>query len=412
MMERKNMKKVKNILLGLMMVALFASCTREIPQPVGNFKIQIALPSNFSPSVKYANKEVILTSSTNEYKIMTDANGVAQIPAIIPDEYNITTSWEMTGAIYKTLIAEPELVEDKATILLSGTLNNQKIYNSNDINIALEKLVLKKLLISKVYYTGTKDNANKNYTTDAYIEIFNTSDEVVYIDGMYLALTESVSTPAYPAKDNPDYIYTRQICKFPGEGNTYPVEPGESIVVATRSARDHTASASTSVDLSSADFEVKETDGTGNPDVKALPVVSSSLSIKFFNMLSGGGNGVFIFETDEDIFSWPEFYAPGKTSGERFRRVPVSVVLDGVECLKNSAGTGPDVNLKRLPDIVDAGYSFVNATSGYTHESIERKVNRVIDGRVTLKDSNNSIQDFVISTDPTPKKYDKPELNN
>jgi len=406
------MKKLKKILFSLTVIFLFLSCTREIPQPIGNVKILVAMPSNFSANVKYANREIVLASSSSTYTITTNANGVADVPSIIPDEYSITTSWEMTGAMYKTLISVAEPIEDKATIMLTGSINNQQIFNASDINLALDKMILKSLLISKIYYTGTKDNANKNYTTDAYVEIFNTSDKRVYIDGMYLALAESMSPAAYLAKDNPDYIYTRQICKFPGNGTTYPVEPGASIVIATRGARDHTLSASTSIDLSKADFEVKDIDGTGNPDVKSLPVVSSSTTLKFLNMLTGGGNAIFLFETSEDIFSWPELYAPGKTSGERFRKVPVSTVLDGVECLKNSVSTGPDINLKRLQSVVDAGFTFVNATSGYTHESLERKVNKVVAGRVTLKDSNNSIQDFVISLDPTPKKYDKPELTN
>ena len=91
-------------------------------------------------------------------------------------------------------------------------------------------------------------------------------------------------------------------------------------------------------------------------------------------MITGAPNAVFIFETDEDIMQWPEYFAPGRTSGERFRRVPISTVLDGVECLKNNAGTGP--------------------------------------GRIVLKDSNNSTQDFVIVSGPVPRNYDNPLLLN
>ncbi|MDP3437369.1 MAG: DUF4876 domain-containing protein, partial [Bacteroidales bacterium] len=151
---------------------------------------------------------------------------------------------------------------------------------------------------------------------------------------------------------------------------------------------------------------------TGNPDVKALVVLSSSTSIKFLNLITGAPNAIFLFETEEDIMQWPEFFAPGKTAGERFRRVPVETVLDGIECLKNNASTGPDVNLKRFQDIVDAGFAFINATSGYTNESLERKVSAVIDGRVVLKDTNNSIEDFVIIKGPVPRNYNNPQLLN
>src|SRR3989339_1795340 len=406
------MKRLISTSLTLLMVLLLISCTREEPVQVQNFRITFQLPSNFKPAVKYSEKEVIFTSPYATYKFVTDQNGVLTIPEIIPDEYTINTSWEISGADYKKLIDSQELVEDKATILMKATLTNYPLFTQKDIQMALDKLIMRTLLISKVYFSGTKDNSNRNYTVDSYVEIFNNSDERVYLDGKYLALAESVTPAAYLAKDHPNHIYTRQICKFPGVGTTYPIEPGKSIVIAARNARDHRSSASTSVDLSDADFEVKDTDGTANPDVKALPVLSSSTSIKFLNPITGAPNAVFLFETYEDIMQWPEFFAPGKTSGERFRRVPIETVLDGVECLKNNASTGPDVNLKRFQDIVDAGFAFINATSGYTNESLERKVSAVIDGRVVLKDTNNSTEDFVIIKGPVPRNYDNPQLLN
>jgi hypothetical protein len=404
--------KIIQILNSVILSIILISCTREEPLPIHSVNIRVNLPANFRTDVKFANKEVVLTSASNVYRFTTNAQGEVIVNDLIPDVYNIIAQWEMTGVEYKQLIANPEPLEDKATVLLNVALNNFKIFSDVNLTLNLEAVILKSLLISKIYYTGTKDNANKNYSTDNYIEIFNNSEETVFLDGKYLALTESMSPAAYPAKDNPDFIYARQICQFPGDGNDYPVLPSTSIVIATRSARDHRLSASTSVDLSNADFEVKDADGSGNPIIKALPIISNSIpALKVLNMLSGGGNGVFIFETNEDIFSWPEVYAPGKTSGERFRKVPVGVVLDGVECLKNNVGTGPDINLKRLPFVIDAGYTFVNTTSGYTHESLERKV-IIRNGVLKLVDSNNSIEDFVIVLDPTPKKYDKPELNN
>ncbi len=404
------MKRI--LILSILIISLVSiSCTREEPQFVKNMRVELVLPSVFKPEVKYANQEIVFTSSVTTYRFTTNSMGVVEIPEIIPDEYTINTSWELTGKQYKELISGEELIEDKAKVLVSSTLTNVPVFSAEDIRMELERVVLKSLLISKVYYSGTKDNSNRNYTADSFIEIYNNSDEVVYVDGKYLAVAESMSpVPAYPAKDNPGYIYARQICKFPGNGTDFPILPGESIVIAARSARDHRASASTSVDLSNADFEVKDSDGIGNPDVKALPMHSSSTALKFLNLLSGGSNSIFIFETDENVLDWPEYYAPGKSSGERFRRVPVETVIDGVEALKNSAGTGPDITLKRLHDIVDAGFTTITATSGYVNESLERKVSRIEDGRYILQDTNNSIEDFVIINGPTPRKYDHPQL--
>ncbi len=403
---------MKTIIIAIIACVSLFSCSREEPVQVKDMIVEFKLPDNFTLGVKYSNKEVVFTSPYNIYKFTTDENGVIRIPEIIPDEYTINTTWEMSGAQYNELINDNQIVEDKAKVLLKATQANYPVFSNKSIKIDLEKIIMRSLLISKVYFSGTKDDSNRNYRTDSFVEIFNNSDEVVYLDGKYLALTESMSPAAYLAKDNPDYIYTRQICRFPGEGNEYPLEPGKSIVIATRSARDHTTSASNSVDLSDAEFEVKEIDGTGNPEIKALPVISSSAPIKYLNLLSNGSNAVFIFETEENILDWPEFFAPGKTSGERFRRVPVNTVLDGVESLMNNASTGPDVNLKRFPNIIDAGFGYINSISGYTNEVLERKVSGMDGDRLVLQDTNNSTDDFVTTTGSTPKKYDHLQLLN
>jgi hypothetical protein len=276
--------------------------------------------------------------------------------------------------------------------------------------IDLSAAIVKGLMISKIYYAGTKDQMDRNYGTDAYIEIFNNSDEPVCIDGKYLGLAESVSPAAYPASENPDSIYMRQICRFPGNGSEYPIQPGGSIVIAAKSARNHQESALNTVDLSHADFEVKVIEGSGNPDVPMLPIISNSTKIQTLNLLTGGPNAVVLFETDEDVLSWPEVYQRGKTSGELFRRIHKSVVIDGVECLKKPAQTDPDVNTKRLQAEIDAGYITITAVNGNNHESVDRKVSRFENGRYYLTDTNNTSADFVVCTDPTPQKYDKEGL--
>jgi hypothetical protein len=397
------------------MILIFASifgCSREEPEFIKNLQVQISLPAAFKPDVIYGNKRVVFTSSFTTYEFETLPDGSLVIQEIIPDVYTINTSWEITGQQYKEMLQVPVSIEDNARVLINTTINNLAVFTSNNIQLVLESHILRDLIISKVYYSGTKDNLNKNYVVDQFVEIFNNSENIVYVDGKYLALAESVSPAAYLASDNPDYIYTRQIVRFPGNGNDYPVLPGESIVISARDARNHLINATKSVDLSDADFEVKDSDGLGNPAIKSLPMYSSSTALKFFNLIAGGPNAIFLFETDEDVLEWPEFYRPGMSAGERFRRVPAVTVIDGVEALKNDAGTGPNISLKRLQNFIDAGYSYINATGGYINQSIERKVSHIVDGRIVLKDTNNSIQDFVVINGPTPRKYDHQELHN
>ena len=396
---------MKRILFATLILAAL-SCTREAPRPTEAFLLEFRMPEGCKSSAQYRNQRVFINGDVS-YEFETDVAGMVTVDELIPGIYDIITNWEMSGKDYKALLNDPEGIDDKARVIVGVSLMNQRIFQAQDMVIDLSAAVVKGLMISKVYYSGTKDQMDRNYATDSYIEIFNNSDEVVFIDGKYLGLAESVSPAAYPANENPDSIYMRQICKFPGTGADYPLQPGGSIVVAARSARNHQESALNTVDLSHADFEVKVMEGSGNPDVPMLPIISNSTKIQTLNLLSGGPNAVVLFETDEDVLSWPEVYQRGKTSGEMFRRIHKSVVIDGVECLKKPAQTDPDVNTKRLQQEIDAGYITITAINGNNHESVDRKVSRYENGRYYLTDTNNSSADFVVCTDPTPRKYDK-----
>ena len=358
------MKRTLHTTLLLALVLLPLSCRREPPVGTEAFRLEFPLPEDCLPDAFYAGRKVTLRGPL-EYTFETDARGGVNVESVIPGIYDIVTGIELSGAEYKALLRVPVALEDNAQVHIGASRMNCRIFEAADLRIPLSASVLKSLLIAKIYYSGTRDNMDRTYTTDSYVEIFNNSDEVQYMDGKYLGLAESVSPAAYPAKDNPDSIYLRQVCRFPGKGTDYPVAPGGSVVIAARSARDHRTSAATSVDLSGADF---------------------------------------------DVLAWPEVYQRGKTSGEMFRRMHRKFVTDGVECLRKPAQTAPDVNTKRLQGDIDAGYIVITAVNGYNHESVERKVARFEGGRYYLTDTNNSSADFVVCTDPTPRKYDKEGL--
>lgn len=397
-------------ILCIAMIGLALSCNREAPRPTDAFLLAFKMPEECLSSARYKDQTVLL-KGTLSYEFRTDAAGMVNVDAIVPGIYDIITNWEMSGAQYKALLKDPEGIEDKARVIVGISLMNQRIFRAEDMEIALSAAIVKGLMISKVYYSGTKDLMDRNYGTDAYIEIFNNSDEAVCLDGKYLALAESVSPAAYPANENPDSIYLRQVCRFPGGGSDYPVQPGGSVVIAAKSARNHLESALNTVDLSGADFEVKTMEGSGNPDVTMLPIVNNSTKLQYLNLLTGGPNAVILFEVDQELYdSWPEVYQRGKTSGELFKRIHKSVVIDGVECLKKPAQTDPDVGTKRLQQDIDAGYITITAVNGNNHESVERKVSRYENGRYYLTDTNNSSADFVVCTDPTPQQYDKEGL--
>ena len=125
------------------------------------------------------------------------------------------------------------------------------------------------------------------------------------------------------------------------------------------------------------------------------------------NLVQGGPGGIIIFRTKEDIMTWQKTYAYGKTTGSQlYLLVPKRVVLDGVDYMKNKP-TGIDLSAKRLYSDIDAGYTHINAYSGYTGEVVYRRTAKVTpSGQKILTDTNNSSNDFKVSTTIKPREYD------
>lgn len=220
--------------------------------------------------------------------------------------------------------------------VISGSLLKYTVGSSTTIELQTSISAKQSIVISKVYYAGTKDNNNKNYLAGKYIEFFNNSDQTVDIAGLYFGLVESESTPAYTLGSTPEYIYLKQIYRFPSNGVT-EVAPGASIIVAN-SAIDHTGN--NEVDLSKADFEAKDTQGktTNNPATPAVELIYTTFpTISNMNLVQGGPCSVVLFSTDEDVTSWETVYVDGKDKGSKFVKTPVKYIMDGVECLKNKS---------------------------------------------------------------------------
>ncbi len=126
-------------------------------------------------------------------------------------------------------------------------------------------------------------------------------------------------------------------------------------------------------------------------------------------LVQRGTCSVVIFRTDEDPASLPTTYPYGKTSGNQWKLLPKRMILDAVEVLPNKT-TGIDVKTKRLYDDLDAGYTYINSTSGRNGEVVYRKTSKkTADGRIILMDTNNSSNDFQVSSTIKPREYDDEE---
>ena len=127
------------------------------------------------------------------------------------------------------------------------------------------------------------------------------------------------------------------------------------------------------------------------------------------NLVQSGPCGIVIFRTNEDLTTLPTTYPYGEKSGNQWKVLPKRMILDAVEVLSNRA-TGIDVKTKRLYDDLDAGYININAISGRSGEVVYRKTSKKTDdGRIILMDTNNSSNDFKVSSTIKPREYDDEE---
>lgn len=410
-MRSNNNHRIRKIgwtLTACLTVLLLASCVDfDGATEAISVKYQVQMPQGFT-AADVANKTVTITSSSQTLQATTDANGIATFENIVPDVYDVSVAWKMTPDEYSQITGEMvqnhkyTVAGSKSAELLSEDITTPLTI---DMNISVDQSIL----ISKIYSAGSKDSKNKNYLAGRYIELYNNSDETVDIAGLYLGLIETNSTPAYTLGLVPDTIFMKQIFRIPTD-KSYMVAPGQSIII-TNSAIDHTQTAMNAFEhnLLNADFEAKDQQGktTNNPDVPALELVYTAYAaISNMNLSQGGPGGIVIFETEEDVANWPLAYNYGKTSGNKWMKLPAKYILDGVDVLKNNAQTGVDANLKRLYDYIDAGYANINAANGYNGEVMYRKVQSTTeDGRKILSDTNNSLSDFAISSEIAPREF-------
>lgn len=110
--------------------------------------------------------------------------------------------------------------------------------------------------------------------------------------------------------------------------------------------------------------------------------------------LPEGINPIDYAKDPANLKSRPDGTLPTST----FLMIPQEYVLDGINIVNNADKASQRVI--RLRAEVDAGTVFMNAA--YMGKSIRRKVESVDNGRVILKDTNNSTEDFLSDQDPTP----------
>lgn len=394
--------KKRVVILVLIFVALIYTGCSEDEQIAQKYTVNVTVkyPEGYTTNLLASGVTVSIKSisGTDEFILTTNNEGMAEF-SLEAGQYNISVAQEQ---------------EDFA---FNAVEENVSVSENTSLELNLKAVALKGGLVFKeIYYTGSKTPKGGYYYSDQFHEIYNNSDETIYLDGLCIGLMQPSSSSASPWVDEEGNLMTKLPLQFyvwyiPGSGKDYPLEARKSIIIAQDGIDHQTDSqgnTNSPVNLGNANWETYCGDINGGRDADApgvpnLEMMFTSTTTLYDWLHSVFGAGVIIFRLPEgtDPVQWAEdpdnlSTKPGSTSSTKYLMVPSEYVIDAVEVVRAEENK----RYKRIPDELDAGKVWCSGT--YVSESIRRKVKQIIDGKVIYQDTNNSSNDFLGSQTPTP----------
>lgn len=330
-----------------------------------------------------ANAEILLKSNSlgNEIKAESDSTGVVTLNSIISDKYLITVN---------RILSPDEMFKATGTASVNYKLTNKDVgvieldaSSTKPVELNLNIAVTNSpLVLSEIYVCGPTGSGL--YYHDKYIEVYNNSDSVLYLDKIIVALVYVNSYLGISYVNDPTYVHSKTIWTFPGNGRDYPIQPGQYIVCA-EDAIDHRLNAPQSVDLSRANFEFYKDDAPDidNPNIPNM--------VKIFQ--TSGNDWTPAAEKGAIVLA--QMNVDSLQNYDDHMLIPIDKIIDGVEYLDDVTRLDKKILTPKIDPGATGGIQF------YTGKSMER-ILITKDGKTRLKDDNNSTLDFKVYTHPSP----------
>ncbi len=392
----RNYNKLWTLGLLAAVVAAFPSCDDKGGDEVlpGAKKYTLSVNISYPADVDKADIQGISIVASNEknqsYSIDTTAVESVQF-SVASGQYSIMVGGKISAAV---------------TLNGSATAD---VYADAEASVALETVMKSPLVFKSLYYVSYN-----YYFSDTYFEIVNNSDEVQYLDQCIVGnMTQLQGNPSQwvdaGGKLLDRYPFYGYVVAFPGSGTTYPLQPGQSVVVAN-DATNHTPlnipadGVQKSPNLTGADWEIYLNDAGRfftdvDYDAPNLDVIYTNAQTKCFGM--GAFGSTMVLAKLPDGVTPSQFAAdssnlstiPNSENTTYYLMMPSKYVLDAVEMVDPDLET-PTKNLLTKDD---AGYVGMEAWSA---KAIARKSTTDSQtGRVYYQDTNNSSDDFLIDQD-------------
>ncbi len=232
------------------------------------------------------------------------------------------------------------------------------------------------IAINELYVAGPVNNMFFFY--DQFIELYNASDSVRYLDGMLVSRmsgnNEGLGSGADEGNDG-DIDGVTYLFRFPGSpgGAEYPIRPGQFVLLAV-DAVNHKSLFPNSYDLSGADWEFYNQFSPEDVDNPHVPNLINMRSDKTTDFLINLTSDVILLASGRDTV-WSD-------------GVDISTVVDAVEY----QSTPPPALQKTLDARIDRGVAL--SPPRYSGQSMQRAE--------PGGDSNDATLDFVIIPAATP----------
>lgn len=312
---------------------------------------------------------------------------------------------DIVPGIYTVSVSGESVTQDFTYNFNGNVVNTGIVENGKNITVDIAASRSGNLVIKEIFYCGSRTPSGGSYFRDQFYEIYNNSESVVYVDGLcfgnMLPKTATASLPVWDVENADSYVYFQTIWQVPGDGDDYPVAPGESIIIA-QMADNHQQehlNPTSPVNLISAEFETLINTTSlikDNPAINMKVAFAPSLTAQWLVTVFGGAYAMFFPSEKID----PNTYVTPVGTKQKAKNIPIDDIIDAVELVNDET----KMKLKRVPAVLDAGAIYVSGS--YVSESVCRKIKETKDdGRVIFMDTNNTSEDFEVMTTPQIRRY-------
>ena len=385
------MKNFKALLAGSLLalcVVAMSSCDKDDDggKTAGGKKYTLSINISYPEDVNMADVQGLSISATNEKEQSYSVDTVAV------ESLQLTVS----SGQYRILVNGK--ISDVITLNGSANVN---VYEDAAASVELQTVRKSSLIFKSLYYVSYL-----YYFNDTYFEIVNNSDEVHYLDQCIVGnMTQLQGKPTEwvdnDGKQLDRYPFYGYVVAFPGNGTDYPLQPGQSVVIANDATDHSTLKAAECPNLSGADWEIYLSDAGRiftDVDYEApnMDVIYYNAQPKSFGQGAFGSAMVLAKlpagQTPAQFAADPANLStvPNSDGTMKYLMMPSNYVLDAVEMVDPEL-TEPTKNLLTRDDASYVSMAAWSAKAIVRKSSVDAETNRVY-----YQDTNDSAKDFLI----------------